>query len=64
MAKQTFPGLATGGAGKKTVGFLFLAALIVFVVRNPSDAAEAAKGIGNLVVSVIDGIASFIRQVA
>jgi hypothetical protein len=64
MARRDILPMAGGGAGKKIVGLLFLAALVVFVVRNPIEAAGVAKSIGHFVASAVDGIATFARQVA
>ena len=61
--KNTLPTITSGGGvGKKILGGLIAAALLMLVVRNPADAAEWAKNALHAVLAVIDGLASFFRQ--
>lgn len=63
--KNTFPTITSGsGVGKKIVGSLIAAALVVLVVRNPADAAGWAKSAVHETMAVIDGLASFFRQLS
>ena len=63
MAKQAFPGVASGGVLRKVVGLAVAVALLVLVVKYPADAASWAKaGIGG-VGDVIDGLVSFFRSI-
>jgi hypothetical protein len=63
MAKQTFPGVKTGGSlFPKVVTTLLALALLAVVVKHPADAAEWAKDIAGGLGAIIDGIATFVRQ--
>lgn len=55
-----------GGSGllPKVLGALIALALLVFVVKHPTDAANWAKAIAAGIGSIIDGIAAFTRQLA
>lgn len=58
MARNTIPGIQTGGGiMSKVVGTLVLIAVVVVVVKYPADAASWVRGLG----TVIDGLVSFIR---
>ena len=46
----------------KLIGSAIALALLVVVVRHPSDAADLLKGLIGFGATVVDGIASFIRQ--
>jgi hypothetical protein len=51
-----------GGVLRKIVGLAVLIALLVIVVKHPSDAAAAATRAAGFVGSVIDGLWSFVQQ--
>jgi hypothetical protein len=56
-----------GGSGStlpKVIGILAGVALFVVVVRHPGDAASWVRGVGDWLGSVVDGLASFLRQLA
>ncbi|RZQ64365.1 hypothetical protein [Amycolatopsis suaedae] len=64
MAKQKIPGLETSrGILSKLIGVAVLIALVVLVVKYPSDAASWAKGIGSTVADGIDGFVAFFRGI-
>ncbi|WP_344861975.1 hypothetical protein [Amycolatopsis ultiminotia] len=62
MAKQQFPGLKSGSGllSKVIVGALALAVLVL-VVKYPSDAASWAQGVGSVAADTIDGLVTFFR---
>ncbi|WP_431901284.1 hypothetical protein [Amycolatopsis thermoflava] len=65
MAKQTFPGLKTGsGLLPKVATALVVLALLAIVVKHPADAATWAKSLGSGIGAIIDGIATFVRQLS
>lgn len=66
MAKNNnlVPKPSSGGALPKLIGAVFVIALLAIIVKHPGDAAEWAKSLVSGGVAVIDGFATFIRQVA
>jgi hypothetical protein len=59
MAKNSIPGLKTGGGViSKMVGAAVILAILVIVVKHPSDAADFVK----TVFGWIDQIATFLRE--
>lgn len=59
MAKNVIPGMKTGGGVmSKVVGTAVVLAILVIVVKHPSDAAEFVK----TVFGWIDQIATFLRE--
>lgn len=59
MSKNAFPGLKTGGGlMTKVVGTAMVLAILVIVVKHPSDAADFVK----TVFGWIDQIAAFLRE--
>ena len=59
MAKNTIPGMKTGGGVmSKLVGTAMVLAILVIVVKHPSDAADFVK----TVFGWIDQIATFLRE--
>ncbi|PXY32116.1 hypothetical protein [Prauserella muralis] len=62
--KDPLQALASNGGGtiRKLVGIAVTIALVVIVVRFPSDAAAWAKALVGLGSDIIDGLVSFIRQ--
>lgn len=54
----------SGSALPKVIGVLVAIALFVVIVRHPSDAASWVRGVGDWLGSVVDGLASFLRQLA
>lgn len=65
MAKNTIP-VPTGSSGvlPKLIGTLVVIALLVIVVQHPGEAASWTKALFSGLGAVVDGIVSFIRQVA
>ncbi|PRX43848.1 hypothetical protein B0I33_11311 [Prauserella shujinwangii] len=62
--KNVLP-MPTGSSAKpKIIGTLVTLGLLVFVVKYPGEAAEAAKGLLGMFETVVEGIAGFIRQLA
>lgn len=55
---------SSGSVLPKLVGALVVAALLVIVVKHPSDAADWTKQLFGLAGDAVDGIVSFIRQIA
>lgn len=59
MAKNAIPGFKTGGGMlSKVVGTAVVLAVLVIVVKHPSDAADFVK----TVFGWIDQIATFLRE--
>ncbi|TDQ04805.1 hypothetical protein [Labedaea rhizosphaerae] len=59
MAKNAIPGFKTGGGVlSKVVGTAVVLAVLVIVVKHPSDAADFVK----TVFGWIDQIATFLRE--
>jgi hypothetical protein len=55
MARNTIPGMQTGGGlMSKVVGILVLIVLVTVVIKYPNDAANWVRGLG----TVIDGLVS------
>jgi hypothetical protein len=64
MSKKSVIPAAGGSVLPKVIGTLVIIALLVVVVKYPADSAEWVKGIGGIVATVVDGIASFFRAIA
>lgn len=68
MAKQSMPMPAVansgGGIPSKLVGFVVVGALVTLIVKYPQDSAQwAENGFAGL-ISLVDGLVTFIRAVA
>jgi hypothetical protein len=62
MARNVIPGLKTGGGVmSKVIGTAVVLAILVIVVKHPTDAANFAKTIFSGLGAVIDGLVSFFR---
>ncbi|SDY63133.1 hypothetical protein SAMN05216215_103146 [Saccharopolyspora shandongensis] len=55
-----FPMPKGGGAAKKVLGLLFLAALVVLIVKRPVESAQWAKDAWSIAMSAVDSVASFL----
>ena len=63
MAKNIIPGLQTGrSAMSKLIGTAVVLAILVIVVKHPTDAATFAKSILSGSGALIDGLVSFFRS--
>ncbi|QRP47234.1 hypothetical protein [Amycolatopsis sp. FDAARGOS 1241] len=63
-ASSMIPMPTSGGSVlPKLIGGAVLLALLVVVVKHPADAAHWAKAVIDAGGEVIDGLASFLRQV-
>jgi hypothetical protein len=63
MAKNVVPGMQTGGSlMSKVIGTAVLLAILVIVVKHPTDAASFAKTIFSGLGVFIDGLVSFFRS--
>jgi hypothetical protein len=63
MAKNVMPGFKTGGGVmSKVIGTAVVLAILVIVVKHPTDAASFAKGLFSGLGAVIDGFVSFFRS--
>jgi hypothetical protein len=63
MARNVIPGLKTGGGiMSKVIGTAVTLAILVIVVKHPTDAASFAKSIFSALGAVIDGLVSFFRS--
>lgn len=49
---------------RKVLSWVAVLFLVFFVVKNPTGAAAAAKGIGNGLLGVAAGVSSFLTAVA
>lgn len=63
MAKNAFPMPGGSGVLSKVLKALTAIALVVLVVKYPSDAAHWASAGMRLLWSVVEGIVTFLRQV-
>jgi hypothetical protein len=63
MAKNTVLPAASSSALPKAIGTLIMLAILVVVVKHPSDAAEWVKALGGWIGTAADGIAQFMQQV-
>ncbi len=62
MAKNVIPGVKTGGGVlSKVIGTAVVLAILVMVVRHPTDAASFAKTLFSGLGAFIDGLVSFFR---
>lgn len=64
MARNTVLPTSGGKLLPKLIGGLVTVALLAVVIKHPSDAATWAKEFGNWLEAAVDGIASFLQQVA
>lgn len=65
MAKKTLAPMPTSNSVlPKLITTAVVLALLVIVVKHPGDAATWVTALVTGAVDVIDGVASFIRQVA
>lgn len=63
MARNVIPGLKTGGGVlSKVIGTAVVLAILVIVIKHPTDAASFAKALFSGVGAVIDGLVSFFRS--
>ena len=63
MAKNAFPMQTGSGVLSKVIKTLLVVALVVLVVKYPSDAAHWVTAALKLLWSAVEGIVSFLRQV-
>lgn len=62
MAKNTIPGLKTGGGIlSKVIGTVVVLAILVAVVKYPNDAASLVKTVFAGLGTLIDGLVGFFR---
>lgn len=68
MAKQStpVPAVANSGGGvlSKLVGFVVLGALVTLIVKYPQDSAQWTENGFSGLMSLVDGLVTFIRAVA
>lgn len=64
MAKSAFPMKTGSGLLAKVVGALVAVTVVALVVKHPADAASAVTGLFHLVSHVVDGVSSFLGQIA
>jgi hypothetical protein len=65
MAKNTIPGLKTGGGLlSKLILTAVALAVLVLVVKHPAEAASIVKAVAGAVGAIIDGISSFVQHLA
>lgn len=63
MAKNTFPGLKTGGGVlSKVVSTLIAVAVLTVVVKHPTEAAGLVTGVAHAASSAIDGLSTFLQH--
>jgi hypothetical protein len=63
MARNTALPMPRSSALPKAVGTMVMLALLVVIVKHPTDAAEWAKALGAWIGNAADGIATFMQQV-
>ncbi|MGI8308064.1 hypothetical protein [Saccharopolyspora hattusasensis] len=52
-----------GGTGKKVLGLLFVAAVVILVVKHPTDAAQWVKEGWATATAAAEGVATFLQGV-
>lgn len=63
MARNVIPGLKTGGGVlSKVIGTAVVLAILVIVVKHPTDAASFAKTLFSVLGAIIDGFVNFFRS--
>jgi len=63
MARNVIPGMKTGsGMMSKVIGIAVVLAILVIVVKHPTDAASFAKTLFSGLGAVVDGFVSFFRS--
>ena len=63
MARNVIPGVKTGGGIlSKLIGTVVVLAILVLVVKHPTDAASFAKTMFSGFGALIDGFVSFFRS--
>lgn len=63
MARNVIPGMRTGGGVMpKVIGGVVVLAILVIVVKHPTDAASFTKTLFSGLGAVIDGLVSFFRS--
>jgi hypothetical protein len=63
MVKNSALPTSRNSALPKVVGMLITLALLVVVVKHPSEAAECAKVLGAWIGAAADGITKFMQQI-
>ncbi|MEU0790344.1 hypothetical protein ABZ342_09755 [Amycolatopsis sp. NPDC005961] len=62
MAKSNFPVMKSGsGLVGKAIGLIVGLAIIVLIVKYPTDSASWASGAAHGIGAVIDGVVTFLR---
>jgi len=62
VAKNVIPGLKTGGGVmSKVIGTAVMLAILVIVIKHPTDAASFAKAFFSGFGAVVDGFVGFFR---
>lgn len=66
MAKQTIPGIqaAGGGAIRKVVGPVLVVMMLVFIVKDPLQAAEWARTFGSQLGAFLNALQTFLEGVS
>jgi hypothetical protein len=63
MARNVIPGMKTGGGIlSKVIGIAVALAILVIVVKHPTDAASFAKTLFSGFGAVIEGFVNFFRS--
>lgn len=66
MAKNSLPIMPKAGGGtlSKALWTLVVVALVVLVVKYPSDAATFVQNVADLIGGAVEGLVAFFRGVA
>lgn len=62
MAKNPFDMKASGGALRKLIGVAVAVALVVLVVKYPTDSAAWARHVGGMGGGAVDALVTFFRS--
>ena len=64
MAKSAFPMKTGSGLLSKLIGTLIVIAILAMVIKEPANAASFVTGAFHLASGAIDGISTFLSQIA
>jgi hypothetical protein len=64
MARNTIPGLKSGGGLPKLVGLALVATLVVLLIKYPNETAGWVSGLVHGIGNLIDGLATVFRKAA
>lgn len=64
MAKNMLPMKTGSGIMSKLIGLLVGLAILMLVIKYPSDAASWVTGAAHLLTQIVGGLVAFFRQIS